>query len=46
MNNRIPLKPGNELKLILIPPKEDKEVTKDDVKYFYKKLANILISEE
>ena len=37
-------KPTTKLKLTLLPPKENKSVTNDDVKYFYKKLATILIS--
>lgn len=34
------------LKLILLPPKEQEDVTEDDVKCFYKRLANILISND
>lgn len=41
----IPIKPTTKLKLVLLPPKEPKIVTQDDIKYFYKKLANILIAE-
>lgn len=43
--NVIPLKPTTELELILLPPEESEEVSEEDVKYFYKTLANILISE-
>lgn len=38
-------KSKKELRLVLLPPKESKDVTEDDIKYFYKSLANILISE-
>lgn len=41
----IKTKSMKELKLILLPPKEPEVVTEDDVKCFYKRLANILISE-
>lgn len=45
MMNVIPLKPTTELELILLPPEDEEEVSGEDVKYFYKTLANILISE-
>ena len=38
-------KPTTKLKLVLLPPKENKTVSNDDVKFFYKKLATILLSE-
>lgn len=46
MNNVLPLKPTSELKLVLLPPEEPEEVTEEDIKYFYRKLANILIAED
>lgn len=42
MNNVIPLKPTTDLELILLPPEEKEEVSKEDIKYFYKNLTNIL----
>lgn len=45
IDNIIPLKPTTELKLILLPPEEKETPTKEDVKNFYKNLANILLSE-
>ena len=38
-------KSKKELQLVLLPPKESKVVTEDNIKHFYKSLANILISE-
>ena len=35
----------DRLKLVLLPPREDVEVTRNDVKNFYKNLTNIFISE-
>ncbi len=45
MKDVIPLKPTAELKLILLPPEKPEEVSEEDIKYFYKNLANILMSE-
>lgn len=45
MKDVIPLKPTTELKLILLPPEEPEEVSEEDIKYFYKNLANILMNE-
>lgn len=38
-------KPTSDLKLILLPPKHQEEVTQEDVKNFYKNLTSILMSE-
>lgn len=40
MNNVIPIKQC-EIKLKLLPPEEDKEITKENIVYFYKNLINI-----
>lgn len=45
INNVIPLKPMTDLKLVLLPPEENEEVTQEDVKNFYRNLTNILMSE-
>jgi len=37
--------PSLDLKLILLPPKHQEEVTQEDVKNFYKNLTSILMSE-
>ena len=38
-------KPTDKLTLILLPPKQQEEVTQEDVKNFYKNLTSILMSE-
>lgn len=38
-------KPTTDLTLVLLPPKVNKEVTREDIKNFYLELTNILISE-
>lgn len=37
--------PNDSLKLKLLPPKQQEEITKEDVKNFYKNLTSILMSE-
>ena len=39
------IKPTSDLKLILLPPKHQEEVAQEDVKFFYKNLTSILMSE-
>ena len=38
-------KPNDRLKLIILPPKKQEEITPEDIKNFYKNLTSVLISE-
>ena len=39
-------KPTDEIELILLPPKESKEISPEDIKFFYKNLLNILLDND
>jgi len=45
-NNVKPFKARSPITLVLLPPKEEKEVAQEDIAQFYKKLTNILISKD
>ena len=38
-------KPTDSLKLVLLPPKQQEEVTQEDIKNFYINITTILMSE-